>query len=281
MAEADAAPAPPPTMETPPPADQGAPPAPAAPASEAPARPEWLPEKFKTPEDLAKSYGELEKQRAKFAETAKATVRGEIEKELWGNRPETVDGYELALAEDAADVALLAGGMPEGFTPEEGRTYLALNPESPALGMLRDMAHRAGASPAEWQALMAQVARENGQRVPTAAEREAEAKAVYDALGEHGQRRVQYTWGALKTLLGDKAEALNSMAGSPEAIEAIEVLVERATGTRFAPPSEGSGPGGILTEAEIRAKMSTPEYLNGDQKTRDEVMRAWKALYPN
>ena len=24
-------------------------------------RPEWLPEKFKTPEDLAKSYGELEK----------------------------------------------------------------------------------------------------------------------------------------------------------------------------------------------------------------------------
>jgi len=26
------------------------------------ARPEWLPEKFKTPEDLAKSYGELEKQ---------------------------------------------------------------------------------------------------------------------------------------------------------------------------------------------------------------------------
>lgn len=280
MAEADAqvAPPPSPTPEAALP-DPGAPPAP--PANEAPARPEWLPEKFKTPEDLAKSYGELEKQRAKFAETAKATVRGEIEKELWGNRPETVDGYELALAEDAADVALLAGGMPEDFAPEEGRAYLALNPDSQALGMLRDMAHRAGASPAEWQALLTQVARENGQRVPTQAERDADAKAVYDALGEHGQRRVQFTWGALKTLLGDKAEALNTMAGSPQAIEAIELLVERATGSRFAPPSEGSGPGGMLTEAEIRAKMATPEYLNGDQKVRDEVMRAWKALYPN
>ena len=40
---------------------------PEAPQEEAPQdnqpseRPEWLPEKFKTPEDLAKSYSELEK----------------------------------------------------------------------------------------------------------------------------------------------------------------------------------------------------------------------------
>lgn len=281
MAEADApvAPLPSPTPEAAPPADRGAPPAP--PASEAPARPEWLPEKFKTAEDLAKSYCELEKQRAKFSETAKATAKAELEAALYANRPETVDGYGLALAEDVTDVALLEGGLPEGFEAEEGRTYLTLNPDSQALGMLRDMAHRAGASPAEWQALLTQVARENGQRVPTAAEREADAKAVYDALGEHGQRRVQFTWGALKTLLGDKAEALNSMAGSPQAIEAIEMLTERATGARFAPPSDGSGPGGMLTEAEIRAKMASPGYLNGDAKVRDEVARAWKALYPN
>ena len=31
------------------------------PAPSEPDRPDWLPEKFKTPEDLAKSYGELEK----------------------------------------------------------------------------------------------------------------------------------------------------------------------------------------------------------------------------
>lgn len=279
MAETDAPVAPPQTAEAPPPVEQSAPPAPVA--SETPARPEWLPEKFKTPEDLAKSYGELEKQRGKFAEAAKLTARQEVEKDLWKNRPETVDGYELALAEDAADVALLAGGTPEDFTPEEGRTYLALNPESQALGMLRDMAHRAGASPAEWQALLTQVARENGQRVPTAAEREADAKAVYDALGEHGQRRVQFTWGALKTILGDKAEALNTMAGSPEAIEAIELLVERATGSRFAPPSDGSGPGGQLTAAEIKNMMMAPEYLAGDREAHAKVQRAWKALYPD
>ena len=281
MAEPDANAAPPasPTPEAAPPVDPGAPPAPAA-SAEPPARPEWLPEKFKTPEDLAKSYGELEKQRGKFAETAKLTARQELEKELFGARPEKPEEYALALAEDAADVMVLEG-MPEDFTPEEGRTYLALNPASEALGMLRGLAHRAGASPAEWQALLAQVARENGQRIPTQAERDAEAAKVYEALGEFGQRRVQFTWGALKTVLGEKAAALDAMASSPAAIEAIEELVHRATGTRFAPPSTGSGPGGRLTEAEIRTMMASPGYINGDAKVRDEVARAWKALYPD
>lgn len=39
---------------------------PAKPPAEAPPRPQWLPEKFKTPEDLARSYTELEK---KFSQT--------------------------------------------------------------------------------------------------------------------------------------------------------------------------------------------------------------------
>jgi hypothetical protein len=256
MAEADANAAPPssPTPEAAPPADQGAPPAPPA-SGEAPARPEFLPEKFWKDgapqiEALAKSYSELEKQRGKFAETAKLTARQEVEKELFANRPEKPEEYALALAEDAADVMVLEG-LPEGFTPEEGRTYLALNPESEALGMLRGLAHRAGASPSEWQALLAQVARENGQRVPTQAERDADAQKVYEALGEFA------------------------------AIEAIEELVHRATGTRFAPPAAGAGPGGRLTETEIRTMMASPGYINGDAKVRDEVARAWKALYPD
>lgn len=35
-------------------------------------RPQWLPEKFKTPEDLAKAYAELEKKQSKPAEASKA-----------------------------------------------------------------------------------------------------------------------------------------------------------------------------------------------------------------
>jgi len=53
-------------------------PAKTAPESPPPApaeRPAWLPEKFKTPEDLVKSYGELEKART----APKAPVKGEAD----------------------------------------------------------------------------------------------------------------------------------------------------------------------------------------------------------
>jgi|SRR5665213_877139 len=46
---------------------------PAAPAAE-PARPAWLPDKFKTPEDMAKSYGELEKKLGSASTTDGKTV---------------------------------------------------------------------------------------------------------------------------------------------------------------------------------------------------------------
>ncbi len=45
----------------------------APPGSEPPARPAWLPEKFKTPEDMVKSYAELEQKLSKAPAPAPAT----------------------------------------------------------------------------------------------------------------------------------------------------------------------------------------------------------------
>jgi len=51
-------------------------------------RPEWLPEKFKTPEDLAKSYGELTKKLTSKEEDLKAALKEELLQERF---PEFID----------------------------------------------------------------------------------------------------------------------------------------------------------------------------------------------
>jgi hypothetical protein len=64
-------------------------------ASEAPARPEWLPEKFNTPEDLANSYSSLESKLGASQEEIRDSVISEIEQQAYANRPESVGDYEV------------------------------------------------------------------------------------------------------------------------------------------------------------------------------------------
>lgn len=281
MAEADA------QQQQNQPANEGQPPAGGGQQGQQPlARPDYLPEKFwkdgaANVEALAKSYAELEKGRGKLAETLAPTIRQEIETELFGKRPAKPEEYALGAPAEAVDVVILSGPPPADFAPEPGKTYLSLNPDSQALKQLRQMAHRAGTSPEDFQALLVEVARENGQRVPTEDDVVADRQRVWGELGEHGQRRAQHLWGSLRTVLGDRAHNLEPLLGSAKAIEALEELTARATGSRFAPPASGTAPGGALTEADIRAKMAKPEYWRDrDPKLIAEVEADWKTLFP-
>jgi hypothetical protein len=58
-------------------------------------RPEWLPEKFNTPEDLVNSYSSLESKLGKGQEELRETIMGEIEAEAFANRPEAAGDYTL------------------------------------------------------------------------------------------------------------------------------------------------------------------------------------------
>ena len=64
-------------------------------ASEAPARPEWLPEKFNTPEDLANSYASLESKLGASQEEIRDSIISEIEEQAIANRPASVGDYEV------------------------------------------------------------------------------------------------------------------------------------------------------------------------------------------
>lgn len=61
-----------------------------APVSE---RPEWLPEKFNTPEDLASSYSQLETKLGASQEEIRAQIMQEFESAATENRPASVGDY--------------------------------------------------------------------------------------------------------------------------------------------------------------------------------------------
>ena len=78
--------------------------------SEAPARPEWLPEKFNTPEDLAKSYSELQSKLGTKEEDIRKSIMEEIQNEAFADRPEKAGDYQMPEsidAESAVDNELL------------------------------------------------------------------------------------------------------------------------------------------------------------------------------
>ncbi len=66
-------------------------------ATEAPVteRPEWLPEKFNTPEDLASSYSSLEAKLGKGDEELRQQIYQELETSALENRPATVGDYQI------------------------------------------------------------------------------------------------------------------------------------------------------------------------------------------
>lgn len=69
--------------------------APEATVEVADSRPEWLPEKFNTPEDLVNSYSSLESKLGKGQDELRETIMGEIEAEAFANRPEAAGDYTL------------------------------------------------------------------------------------------------------------------------------------------------------------------------------------------
>jgi len=59
------------------------------------ARPEWLPEKFNTPEDLVNSYTNLEGKLGKKDDDIRNAIIEELSQEAFANRPETAGDYQL------------------------------------------------------------------------------------------------------------------------------------------------------------------------------------------
>jgi hypothetical protein len=102
-------------------ANGDAPQTPENPESDTDERPEWLPEKFKTPEDMAKSYAELEKKMSGGKEPEAAPAEGETPAEIPTNDDAKEAATNAGLDFDALQTEYGTNG---GLSDE---TYEAIN----------------------------------------------------------------------------------------------------------------------------------------------------------
>lgn len=91
-----------------------------APQTQEESRPEWLPEKFQSPEEMAKAYGELEKKassKPKQAKTEQPTETNQLGESISAATEEFTESGELS---EATFEALEKAGLPREFV----ETYL-------------------------------------------------------------------------------------------------------------------------------------------------------------
>jgi hypothetical protein len=265
---------------SPPPAAPATPAAvPTAPAAEQ--RPGWLPEKFGKPEDLAKSYVELEKLVSKrsqdldvedykrLAEARLAAARPEIEEQLKAQLrkgvPEKPDGYQLTLSEEA--VKEWNGDRDLG----------AVLKDDPAVAWFQTYAHNQGLNQAQFEQGVAGFlgAWEQYHSQNFAAEKAA--------LGDNAEARMETVKLALTAQLGDSAAGLADVLSTAASFHAVEKLLAKATGrTTPADDLPGRQPTGLSKE-EIQAKMKDERYWHPTKKDPafiNEITAAWQKLYP-
>lgn len=222
--------APPQTIEgdKPPASTEGS--APPAPPPAAPGdRPGWLPEKFKSPEDLARSYGELEKRLSGRDEELKA----KWEAERLAGRPEKPDAYKLPEVPGVAD-------------------------DQPLTSWWRGFAHEAGLSQEQFEKAISAYTEAMAASQP-------KPEAEIAKLGDNAAARLQALslW-AGKTFDAEELEAVRRAATTAAGVRALEKLMGSAAPTDER-AFEAAGPAED-DEATIRKLMDSKAYWSPNDR---------------
>lgn len=224
------------------------PPAGDPPANEAPERPEWLPEKFWSPEGpsvekLAKSYVELERLRGKSLDDLKAEWEGE----RLSVRPADAAGYALPDIEvlDASELAA-----------------------SPIVAAFREIAFNAGMSQDQFNEGLAAYAKAEVERL------DARFQQEMAALGENAKVRTEAVGLWARKTFGDgpKLAAIEQVCTTAAGIEAMELVMAALRDNGGEVPSDEPGDAGD-TDDSIRQLMQQPAYWDGKRRDPAVVKR--------
>ena len=201
-------------------------------ATEAPvsARPEWLPEKFETPEAMAKSYGELESWKGKREDDLRSEIIAQMEQEAFSSRPATAGDYampEIVDEEMAVDNALF-----QWWT---------------------NHAYENGYSQEEFEDGIQQF---NDALEAMQPDLEAETKA----LGDNAEARIEAVslW-SQKFFPAEYEDVIMGIGTSAKGIEMMEFLMQNV---KDASVSGDAGVSARTTEDDLRTKMQDPRYWN-------------------
>lgn len=213
-------------------------------------RPEWLPEKYKTPEDFAKGHSELEKKFGKSAELAKESAKKEIEAAMLANRPKTKGDYVL----------------PDSITPDAAV-------DNDLLDWWSEHAYEKGYDQDTFEAGI--------QHYATAlAGTQIDFDAETAKLGDNANTRIEAaSLFANKFFPDDVMPAISRMCETSDGIVAIEYIIEKMKDPAIA-PTEGSGQKD--SAEDLQDMVKDPRYWNPTKREAAFVKKVddgFKALY--
>ena len=211
-------------------------------------RPEWLPEKYNTGEDLAKAYKELESKLGSKEEDIRNSIIEEIQSEAFSERPETVGDYQIpeALnAEEASDNELFQWwanhSFENGFSQEEFEQGIQMYADA-------------------------------------LSQNEPNLEAETQKLGDNANTRIEAaSMFAHKMFSEDQIPAIERLFESAEGVMVMETIMEKMKDSSFvadAQPTSG------VSEKQLREMMNDPRYW----KDRDplfikEVTEGFQQIY--
>ena len=214
-------------------------------------RPEWLPEKFKDPADMAKAYSELEGKLGKGEEELRGTITKEMEEKAFADRPPSVGEYVLPETINEADAV-----------------------DNELLDWWSNYSFNNGLSQDEFAEGIEKYANALGGQQP-------DLESVQKELGDNATIRVEAVQLWMNKFFPDPAmqEAVAQLGSSTAGIKALEHVIEQTKGSNVAP----TGPVNLqMTQADVESKMKDPRYWQ--QGKRDtafvqEVNSDWQRLH--
>ena len=213
-----------------------------------PQRPEWLPEKYNTGEDLAKAYKELESKLGTKEEDIRSKLIEEIQTEAFSERPESAGDYQL---------------------PEIVNEELAVDNE--LLKWWADHSYENGFSQEEFNKGIEMYAQAIGSQEP-----DLDAEAA--KLGDNANDRIQAASMFANKFFPEQAiPAVERMCESHEGILALEAVMEAMKDGSFTAETQ---PTAGQTKEELEEMMRDPRYYKDrDPHYVKQVTEGFQALY--
>lgn len=215
-----------------------------------PERPEWLPEKYKTGEDLAKAYKELESKLGSKDEEIRQSIIEEIQAEAFSERPETAGDYVL----------------PDMVDQEAGL-------DNELLQWWSEHSFENGFSQSEFEKGIEMYANAINANFP-----DLEAEAA--KLGDNSNARIEAASLFANNMFSEEQlPAIERLFESAEGVMVMETIMEKMKDSNL---SQSEGSIGNNTEAELRQMMQDPRYWNPverDPNFIQQVENGFKRIY--
>jgi len=214
----------------------------------APARPEWLPEKYKTGEDLAKAYKELESKLGSRDDEIRNQIMEEIQAEAFSDRPNSAGDYQLPdiiNQDEAVDNELLRWWSEHAFENGYSQEEFARGIEMYANSAMSN---------------------------------QPDIDAEFAKLGDNAEARINAASMFANKFFPESAiPAIERMCESHEGILALEAMMDAMKDGSFSGETTSASE---MSEADLREMMNDPRYWKDrDPHFHKQVAEGFQRIY--